>query len=92
MTPGDLRARDKNKSIRQEIEPKINFAAEFHGGGTVCMDSHTGRLRWSDWKIVLKSAEFKREDPREFVFEGALSSDRNVTGICRACDSTRVAS
>jgi hypothetical protein len=36
--------------------------------------------RWSDWKIVLKTAEFKREDSRKFVCEVATSSDIHVTG------------
>jgi hypothetical protein len=42
--------------------------------------------RWSDWKIVLKTAEFKREDSRKFVCEVATSSGIHVTGNCRARD------
>jgi hypothetical protein len=40
MTPGHLHARGENKSFRQEVEPKINFAAEYHRDRRVCMESH----------------------------------------------------
>jgi hypothetical protein len=43
--------------------------------------------RWSDWKIVLKTAEFKREDWRKFVCDVATSSDIHMTGNWRARDT-----
>ena len=42
--------------------------------------------RWSNWKIALKTAEFKREDSRKFVCDVATSSDIHVTGNGRARD------
>jgi hypothetical protein len=48
---------------------KINFAAELHGGRVVCIKSRARSHRWSNWKIALKAAEFKREDARELVWE-----------------------
>jgi hypothetical protein len=67
MTPGDRRRETKNKSIRQEVEPKINFGAKFPGDRVACKEPTARPHRWSNWKIALKTAEFKREDASEFV-------------------------
>jgi hypothetical protein len=40
MTPGDMAARGENKSFPQEVELKINFAAEFHDDRRLCRESH----------------------------------------------------
>jgi hypothetical protein len=86
MTPGDRLRELQNKSIRQEVEPKINFAAEFLHDSGVCKEPTARPHRWSNWKIALKTAEFKREDARELVWEFTISSDSGVTGNCRARD------
>ena len=70
---------------------KINFAAEFQDERGLREERKARPHRWSDWKIVLKTAEFKREDSREFVYEVATSSDSGVTGNCRARDMECVA-
>ena len=59
---------------------KINFAGEFHDERGLREERKARPHRWSDWKIVLKTAEFKREDSRKFVCEVATSSDIHVTG------------
>jgi hypothetical protein len=91
MTPGDLLREPKNKSIRQAVEPKINFAAEFLDDTGASMEPTARPYRWSNWKIALKTAEFNREDACELVWEFATSSDSGVTGNCRARDMERVA-
>jgi hypothetical protein len=86
MTPGDHLREPKNKSIPQEVEPKINFAAGFLLDSGVCRAPTTGSPRWSSWKISSKTVEFKREDAHELVWEFTTSSDSGVTGNCRARD------
>ena len=86
MTPGDPLREPKNKSIREEVEPKANFAAEFLRDSVVCNEPTARPHRWSNWKIALKTAEFKREDARELVWKFTASSDSGVTGNCRARD------
>ena len=65
---------------------KINFAGEFHDERGLREERKSRPHRWSDWKIVLKTTEFKREDSREFVCEVATSSDSGVTENYRARD------
>ncbi len=79
MTPGHHVLEVKFKSIEEEVELKINFAAEFRAPR--CPEYRAGARphRWSDWKIPMKTPEFKREDAREFVWEVAAVSDSGVT-------------
>jgi hypothetical protein len=80
MTPGHHALDVKIKSIEEEVEPKINFAVEFRADSAVCSRAGTRPHRGSDWKIPMKTPEFKREDTREFVWDVAAACDSGVTG------------
>ena len=87
MTPGDHARESKLIRILKEVEVKINLLANFMTTAGSAYGIEARPLRWSDWKIVLKTAEFKREDSREFVCEVATSSDIHVAGNWRARDT-----
>jgi hypothetical protein len=81
MTPGHHALGVKIKSIEEEVELKINFASEFRGGCAVPQyRAGTRPHGWSDWKIPMKTPEFKRKDTLEFVCEVAVACDSGVTG------------
>jgi hypothetical protein len=72
---------------KQEVEAKIFFALNFPVSERSMQSTVTRPQRRRDWKIVVKSAEFKREAACEFVSRVGAANDTEVTLSGRACDT-----